>query len=54
MAWLYSWNIRYYGKGNYIRDFNVRAKNHKDALRKLHEQVDVVLEILWCRRTDRY
>jgi len=52
--WSYDWSITYYGSGCYIRSKTILAKNREDAIRKLRESGERVIEIISVRRIDTW
>lgn len=52
--WNYDWEVVFYTSGNFLKTLHFRAKSREEALRKLHESGVVVLEVMRCRRTDKW
>lgn len=52
--WSYDWEITYYGSGGFIRSKSILAKTREDAIRKLRESGEKVIEIISVRRTDKW
>ena len=50
----YEWRIDYYSSGCFLCHKYILAKNREDALRKLHESGEKVIEVLCCRRIDKW
>lgn len=51
--WLYTWRVQYYS-GGFIYTKLIEAKTKADALKRLHENVKRVTEVICCVRTDRW
>ena len=50
----YDWRIDYYANWNLLKTAYITAKSREEALRKLRDSGVSVLEVVSCRRIDRW
>ena len=54
VRWKYDWHVRYYSSGGWIKDYYTTAKTREDALQQLRKTGENVVEVICCRRVDRW
>lgn len=54
MAKGYSWSIEFYSKGGFIKNVSVTANNREEAIKKVRDSGETIIEMICCRRTDRW
>lgn len=52
--WFYTWRIEYYGCGGFLHRKFVEAKDRDDAIKKLTQMGDRVIEIKCCERAYKW
>lgn len=50
----YEWCVEFYGSGLLIRKVYVMANDRLEAIRKVRESGETIVEMICCRRTDTW
>ena len=52
--WQYDWEVMYYTSGQFLTRKIIRARNRAEALQKLRESGERVIEVYRCERIDKW
>ena len=50
----YNWCVEFYGRGLFVKRVSVTAKDRQEAIKKVRESGETIIEMISCRRTDRW